>query len=537
VNPLDGDGPSTPRPTASRTPARPAPAARTGSGGVLLAMCLGLMLTMLNSTLVNVVMPAIGTSLHASVTGLQWVADVYTLTYASLLLPGGALGNRLGRRTAFLGGIVVFMVGSLSCALAPDLPVLLAARVVQALGVAVMLPQTLSILVHEYGEPAARSRAIGVWAGVASLALAAGPVLGGVVITVSDWRTGFYVTLLLAAVALGLGHRVIPRSRHGRPASGPAVDWSGGALGVLWLAALVYGLIEAGDRGWGSPTIVASFVVAAAGAVAFLVTQRRLARRGRTPLMPLHLWRAPGFVAANAAGLVYFFTLFGILFYYSLYLEGQQGRSPLATGLLFLPMTVCMAALAPVAGRLMARVGTRATLTGGLLVAAVGCLALAVQSGHAGPVDLGWRLCLVGVGSGLMSATMSNAAVSSVPATHSGTASAVHNTCRQIGSTLGVALLGVVLHARQQAALARPLTALAATARTAVADAARAGRADPGQAARLPAGVRRSIDAAAHAGYTSGLHTAMLLAGLALVASAGTAAALLGRRPNASAGS
>jgi EmrB/QacA subfamily drug resistance transporter len=526
VKPLDAGRPAATRQSAAT---RVAPERRRGgTGGVLPAMCLGLMLTMLNSTLVNVTMPAIGASMHASVTGLQWVADIYTLTYASLLLPGGALGNRLGRRAAFLGGIAVFLVGSLLCALAPSLPVLLAARVVQALGVAVMLPQTLAILVHEYAEPAARSRAIGVWAGVASLGLAAGPVLGGLVITVADWRTGFYLTLVLAAVALVLGHRVIPRARHGRPAAGPAVDPLGSALGVLWLGALVYGLIEAGDHGWGSPVIVASFAVALAGATAFVVTQHRIARRGGRPLMPLHLWRAPGFVAANAAGLVYFFTLFGILFYYSLSLERQQDRSPLVTGSLFLPMTVCMAALAPVAGRLVARVGTRATLTGGLLIAAAGCLALARQPDNAGLPDLGWRLSLVGIGAGLMSATMSNAAVSSVPAEHSGTASAVHNTCRQIGASLGIALLGVVLNARQQAALARPSKALGAPARTAVEAAARAGRADPGQAApHLPAPLRRTIDAAAHAGFTSGLHTAMLLTALALLACAAAAAALL----------
>jgi EmrB/QacA subfamily drug resistance transporter len=491
-------------------------------------MCLGLMLTMLNSTLVNVTMPVIGASLHASVTGLQWVADIYTLTYASLLLPGGALGNRLGRRAAFLGGVAVFLVGSLLCALAPNVPILLGARVVQALGVAVMLPQTLSILVHEYAEPAARSRAIGVWAGVASLALAAGPVLGGIVITVADWRTGFYLTLLLAAVALVLGHRVIPRSRHGRPAAGPAVDVLGGALGVLWLGALVYGLIEAGDRGWGSPAIVASFAVALAGAAAFVATQHRIARRGGRPLMPLHLWRAPGFVAANAAGFGYFFTLFGILFYYSLALERQQGRSPLATGLLFLPMTVCMAALAPVAGRLMSRIGSRATLTGGLLIAVAGCLALALQPEDAGAADLAWRMSLVGIGAGLMSATMSNAAVSSVAPEHSGTASAVHNTCRQIGSSLGIALFGVVLHARQQAALAHPLTALEPPARAAVDAAARAGSADPGQAATgAPAALRRIVDAASHTGFTNGLHAAMLLAALTLLICALAAATLL----------
>jgi MFS family permease len=162
-------------------------------------------------------MPDIGASLHASVTGLQWVADIFTLTYASLLLPGGALGNRFGRRTAFLAGIAVFVLGSLLCALAPSLPFLLAARVVQALGAAVMQPQTLSILVHEYTDMTARARAIGMWAGVASLGLAAGPVLGGAVATVANWRTGFYLTVALAVLAFVVAHRVIPRDRQAAP--------------------------------------------------------------------------------------------------------------------------------------------------------------------------------------------------------------------------------------------------------------------------------------------------------------------------------
>ncbi len=432
-------------------------------------MCLGLMLSMLNSTLVNVTMPQIGAQLHASDSGLQWVADIYTLGYASLLLPGGALGNRIGRRPAFLGGVAVFLLGSLLCALAPDLPVLLVARFVQAAGVASMLPQTLAILVHEYAEPAARARAVGVWAGVASLGLAAGPVIGGVIIAVADWRTGFALTCVVAVVALLLGRRAIPAASHGRPADAGRVDLLGAVLGVLWPAALVYALIEAGDIGWTAPGILVCYAVAALGLVAFGLSQRRRPSAAATgapdsgapntgapkpgapttpasPLMPLQLWRSRGFIAANAAGFCYFFTFFGVLFFYSLDLQRDLHLSALATGALFLPMTLCMAGLAPVAGRLAARLGTRTVLGTGLLVTALGCLALAALPGHPALPDLEWRMALLGAGAGLMSSPMSNAAVSSVPTEHSGTASAVHNTCRQIGSTLGIALLGVLVH-------------------------------------------------------------------------------------------
>ncbi|GHH87514.1 MFS transporter [Streptomyces sulfonofaciens] len=507
------------RPLSGIPVAAPAPDAprRAGAGPLLLAMCLGLMLSMLNSTLVNVTMPQIGTSLHTSVTGLQWVADIYTLGYASLLLPGGALGNRLGRRTAFLLGVSAFLVGSLLCALSPTTSVLLASRVIQAVGTAVMVPQTLSIVVSEYTEPTARARAVGIWAGVAGVGLAAGPVLGGLALALADWRAGFFLVVALAVVTLVLGHRVVPAARHGRPGQAPRLDPFGIVLGVLTLTALVYGLIESGTYGWGSPRIIGALVLAAAGSVLFLGTERYVAHRGGSPLMPLELWRIRGFVAANAAGLAYFVTLFGVLFFYSLYLQQQQGHSALATGLLFLPLTACMAAFAPVAGRLTARLGGRSVLVTGLLVAAAGCLALAAETRRPALWDLEWRLSLVGAGCGLMSSTMSNVAVSSVRPQHVNTAAALHNTCRQIGAALGIALLGAVLYARQQAALAAPLDRLGGPARAAVATAVRAGRVDPGAGAGIPAATRRAVADASYTGFTTGLHTAMLVCAVTLL--------------------
>jgi EmrB/QacA subfamily drug resistance transporter len=500
---------------------------------VLIAMCLGLMLSMLNSTLVNVTTPQIGTDLHASVTDLQWVADIYTLGYAGLLLPGGALGNRLGRRTAFLLGTGIFLAGSALCALAPDLAVLLGARVVQSVGAATMLPQTLSIVVTEYQAPAARARAVGIWAGVASLGLAAGPVLGGVCLAVADWRAGFGLVAVLAAAAWYLARRVVPAERHGRPATTHRLDVPGALLGVLALTALVYSLIEAGSYGWTAPRILAGYAVAVLAAAGFARVELRTARRGGNPLMPLAMWRSGGFVAANAAGLAYFLALFGILFFYSLELQQIRGYSALATGALFLPMTVCMALFAPVAGRLTNRFGLRPVLAFGLALTGAGCLLLATQPYGDGLPGLEWRLALVGAGSGLMSSTMSNAAVSTIDRRYVTMASAVHNTCRQIGSTLGVALLGAALHARQTGALGAPLAKLRdPAARSAVKAAARHGSTSPAEAVgHLPAATRRALDAAAGHGFESGLHLAMLISALILFACAATAAALLRPRP------
>jgi MFS transporter, DHA2 family, methylenomycin A resistance protein len=442
-----------------------------GSGAVLAVVCLGLLLSMYNATVVNVMLPDIRVSLHASGTGLAWVAALYSLVYAALLMAGGALGARVGKRAAFLGGVAVFTLGSAACAAAPNLGFLVGARAVQAAGVAALIPQTLSILVTEYADPARRARAIGIWAGAASIGLAAGPVVGGAITDVANWRAGFWLSVALGAVTVALGLRVTSRARYGRPASPPASDLAGAALSVVALGALVYGLIESSDLGWGSPLIIGALVLAAAAAAGFVASQRRAAGRGRQPLMPLELWRSGRFVGANLSALAYFIMLYGILYFYSIDLQQYRHYSTLAAGLAFLPMTILMAVLGPVAGRLSARFSPAPVMVAGLLLAAAGALSLALLPAGGSALDLGWRFALVGLGAGLMNSPMSNAAVSSADARHSGAASATHNTFRQIGGTLGVAALGTIVAAGHhgsggpaafQAGLGHAFTAVAA---------------------------------------------------------------------------
>jgi EmrB/QacA subfamily drug resistance transporter len=423
-----------------------------GSAGVLTAVCLGLMLSMYNATLVNVMLPDIRVSLHASETGLQWVAALYSLCYAALLLAGGALGERLGKRMTFLGGVAVFTVGSAACAAAPTLGFLLAARAVQAVGVAALIPQTLSILVSEYTDPARRARAVGIWAGAASLGLAAGPVVGGAITSVANWRAGFMLSVVIGVITIALGFRVISRTRYGRPAHAATPDFMGAGLSTLALAALVYGLIESATLGWSSPLIIGAFALAAAAAAGFVASQHNAGRRGRQPLMPLELWRSPRFIGANLSALAYFVMLYGILYFYSIDLQQFKHYSTLAAGLTFLPMTILMALLGPVAGRLSARFSTTPVIVAGLLVAAAGSLSLALLPADGSVVNVGWRFALIGIGAGLMNSPMSNTAVSSVAVRHSGAASATHNTFRQIGGTLGVAALGTIVAAGQHAA-------------------------------------------------------------------------------------
>jgi EmrB/QacA subfamily drug resistance transporter len=431
-----------------------------GSAAVLTALCLGLMLSMYNATVVNVMLPDIRVSLHASETGLQWVAALYSLCYAALLLAGGALGERLGKRMTFLGGVAVFTIGSAACAAAPTLGFLLGARAVQAVGVAALIPQTLSILVTEYADPARRARAVGIWAGAASLGLAAGPVVGGAITSVANWRAGFMLSVVLGVITVALGFRVIPRARYGKPTHPVRPDFMGAVLSTLTLAALTYGLIQSATLGWSSPLIVGAFALAAAAAAGFIATQHAAGRRGRQPLMPLELWRSRRFIGANASALAYFIMLYGILYFFSIDLQQYKHYSTLGAGLAFLPMTILMALLGPVAGRLSARFSTTPVMVAGLLVAAAGSVALAQLPANGSVADVGWCFALIGVGAGLMNSPMSNTAVSSAAARHSGAASATHNTFRQIGGTLGVAALGTIVaaghHATGGAAAAFP---------------------------------------------------------------------------------
>ena len=414
-------------------------------------LCLGLLLSMYNATVVNVMLPDIRVSLHASETGLQWVAALYSLCYAALLLAGGALGERLGKRKTFLGGVAVFTIGSAACSAAPSLGFLLAARAVQAVGVAALIPQTLSILVTEYTDPGRRARAVGIWAGAASLGLAAGPVVGGAITGVANWRAGFMLSVVIGLITVALGLRVIPRARYGQPAHPVRPDFLGAGLSTLTLAALTYGLIESGTLGWSSPLIIGALALTAAAAAGFIATQHAAGRRGRQPLMPLELWRSHRFIGANLSALAYFVMLYGILYFYSLDLQQFKHYSTLAAGLTFLPMTILMALLGPVAGRLSARFSTTPVIVAGLLVAAAGSLALALLPTDGSVADVGWRFALIGIGAGLMNSPMSNTAVSSAAVRHSGPASATHNTFRQIGGTLGVAALGTIVAAGHHA--------------------------------------------------------------------------------------
>jgi DHA2 family methylenomycin A resistance protein-like MFS transporter len=393
-------------------------------------------LVLLDVTIVNVALPAIRRGLGADGAGLEWVVDADTLGFAALMLTAGTLGDRFGRRRLALAGLVVFGVGSAVCALAGDLGVLLSGRALQGVGGALLLPQTLAIIADEYPEPGEQARAIGVWAAVSSLALPAGPLLGGVLVDRYGWPSVFAINVpvvVAAAVVAVLTVREVPRRRRRR------VDLGGQLLVVVGLAALTGGLVEVNRLGLGAPVV--GLVVAGVLALAlFVVVESRV----RDPLLPVPWLRRPAFVGPNAVGLLMNFGGVGMLYLVTLFLQVTQHRSPLAAGLWLIAFTLPLAAFAPPAGRLAARVGPRVPMTVGMTLAAAGVALFAALDRHAGAALLVPAMALTGTGLALNTAPMVAAVMRALPASEGAFASGANNTARQVGAAIGVALLGAV---------------------------------------------------------------------------------------------
>lgn len=401
-------------------------------------MCAGYFLVLLDVTIVNVALPAIGSGLGADVGGLQWVVDGYALALASLMLTSGIVGDRYGHRRIVLAGLAVFGAGSLACGLAPGVRFLVVARVVQGVGAALLLPGTLAIIGRAFPDEAGRARAIGVWAGIGSLALPAGPLLGGALTDGPGWRAVFLVNVPIVLLALIWCSAVVRESVADRAR---ALDLPGLLCGALALLAVTYAFIEGGRTGAGAPQVVTAAAVAGAALVALAGVERR---RGDTAMLPPALLARPAFGAANACAWVMNLGTLGTLFVLTLFLQQVQHRSALLAGLALVPLFLPLAAVAPVGGRITSRIGARVPATAGLVITAAG-LALLVRAAP----DSGYGVLLVGfllwgVGCGLLTPAVVAAAVAAVPPERSGLASAVSNTARQTGGAIGIAVSGAV---------------------------------------------------------------------------------------------
>ncbi|MGI8752696.1 MAG: MFS transporter [Acidimicrobiales bacterium] len=403
---------------------------------VLVVMCVGYFLVLLDVTVVNVALPKIGAGIGAHLSGLQWVVDGYALALAALLLAGGTIGDLRGHKRVVLSGLVIFGVASLGCGLAPDTGVLIGARAVQGVGAALLLPGTLAIITHAFPGKGEQARAIGIWAGVGSVALPAGPLLGGALIAGFGWRAVFLINVPVVAIAGVVAARVVtetigdPHRRLDRP---------GVITAGVFLTAVTFAFIQAGHSGLGRP-VVAAIVVAVAAAVVFVAVERSRS----DPMLPLRLFTRRDFSTANTvAGVMNLGTL-GLLFLLTLYLQTVQHRSALAAGVAVLPLFAPLSVLAPIGGRLTARLGAKVPMAIGLVAAGVGVALLARLQPHSAYLTLLPAMLAWGVGLGLLTPAVVAAAVGAVDADRAGLASGVNNTFRQAGGAIGIAAFGAL---------------------------------------------------------------------------------------------
>ncbi|MGW2395772.1 MFS transporter [Kitasatospora sp. NPDC001664] len=477
--------PATATTATSATPAPPPGLDARRRWTVLAVCCLSLFLVGLDTTIVNIGLPAVGAGLGVSVHALAWTVDAYTVVLTALLITSGALADRFGRRRIFRLGLAAFGAASLLCALAPSLGWLVAARSLQGIGASMLSPVALAIVVNAMPDPKERARAIGVWAAVFGLSMAAGPVTGGALVDGLGWRSLFWVNVPVVLVALALTVRHVPESRAPQARR---LDLPGQVLLAVLVGVSVGVLIEGPRIGWTSPAALTAYAVVLAVTVAFVRVESRRAE----PLMDLGLFRRPAFTGAVLGAVAVFVALGLTLLLSTLYLQQARGWSALAAGTATLPMALGAIVCAPWSGRLTARVGPRRPLllAGGFLTAGGVCLfslfQLSSPGAGAGLPLLLLGYLLVGVGFGFANAPITNTAVGGLPAARAGVAGAITSTARQFGSGLGIALAGILVSGAAPADLApavRPGWLLVAACGLLLLPVARAGRTEGGRTA------------------------------------------------------
>ncbi len=404
----------------------------------LAAVSVGLFMIMLDNTIVNVALPSIRTSLNMSLSELEWIVAGYALTFAAFMLTGGKLADYVGRRRIFMIGLVVFTGASLACGLAPNGGFLIGARVVQGLGGALMNPATLSIITATFA-PRERGRAIGIWAGVSAMALAIGPLIGGVLVEHVNWNWIFFINVPVGIIGFVTAPILIQESRDESKVQ--RLDIPGLAASAVALFALTYAFIESNSYGWGSTRIIASFVVAGLAFAAFIL----LEQHQRAPMLDLSLFRNRTFAGANGSMLFVGLAMFGTFFYVSLYMQNVLHYSPVQAGASFLPMTILIILIAPRAGALTDKIGSRWLVGGGMTLLSL----MLFYYSQLGATETFWKilpgLLLGGVGMGLTMTPLTAAAMSAVAVDKAGVGSAVLNSARQVGGSLGIAVMGAIV--------------------------------------------------------------------------------------------
>lgn len=400
--------------------------------------CLSLLMVAMDVTIVNVALPSIRQDLHASISGLQWVIDAYTMVVASLLMLAGSMADRFGRRRVFQIGMALFTLGSLLCSVAPSVEGLVAFRILQALGATMLNPVAMSIIANTFHEPKERARAIGVWGAVAGISMALGPVIGGALTETIGWRSIFWVNLPVGLAAMVLAARYIPESKAPRPRR---VDPLGQLLVFVILATVTYAVIEGPHAGWGSTTIIGLFAAAVLSLIALLIYEPRR----HDPLIDVRFFRSAPFSSATLIAVCSFSAFSGFLFLNALYLQEVRGLSAFHTGLCTLPLALATMLCSPLSGRLVGTHGTLPSLLVSGSATIVSALIMTQLTATTPLPILLFNYALFGVGFGMVNAPITNTAVSGMPKAQAGLAAAVASTSRQIGASLGVAVAGTIL--------------------------------------------------------------------------------------------
>lgn len=407
---------------------------------VLGICCLSLFLVSIDNTIVNVALPSIRVELNSSVSGLQWIIDAYTLVLASLLMLGGSSADRFGRKKFFMIGTASFVVGSLLCSVAPSLGWLVAFRMIQAVGGSMMNPVAMSIITNTFDNPKERAGAIGVWGGVVGVSMAAGPLVGGALVSSAGWQSIFWVNVPIGLAALALTWKFVPDSKA---AKARKFDPAGQLLVITLLAGLVFTIIEGPSKGWTSPLILASGAIAVFSLLGLMTAESRR----EEPLIELSFFRSVPFSGATIIAVCAFASLGGFLFLNTLYLQDVRGYSPLHAGLYTLPMALMTLVFAPISGRITGSRGPRLSLIVAGIGFVVAALMLTQLTADTSFAWLALSYIVFGIGFGVVNAPITNTAVSGMPRSQAGVASAVASTSRQIGQSLGVAVVGSIVTA------------------------------------------------------------------------------------------
>src|SRR5215470_1922877 len=402
---------------------------------VLLITVAGSGIASLDATVVNIALPTIGRDFHTGIAALQWVITGYTLTLAAFLLIGGSLGDRFGRRKVYLIGIVWFAVASAACGLAPGAAFLIVTRALQGIGAALLTPGSLAILEASF-VPDDRARAIGAWSGLSGVAVAAGPLVGGYLISAASWRWIFFINVPIAAAVVALGVRHLPESRD--PNVTGSIDYAGAVAAVVFLTGITFAFIEAPVLGWSSPVVLAMALAGVGGLAAFLVREHTAA----SPMLPLSIFASRQFAATNAVTFLVYAALTGATFLLPVVLQVVWGYSPLASGLALLPLTVIMLALSARSGQLATRIGPRLQMSVGPVVVGAGLALLTMATlGSSYVVYVLPAVTVFGLGLAITVAPLTATAMNSAPPEHSGIASAVNNDVARFGGLIAVAVL------------------------------------------------------------------------------------------------